>query len=244
MLAGVSVDYIVRLEQGRASAPSGQVCAALARALRLSDAEQEHLFRLAGQAQGNGRIGHLVPQSVRRLTERLDDRPIAVYDAMWTLVSWNRLWAALMGDPSEVSERERNVIWRHFTGRHSRTVMTPSQRDEFESTMVADLRRTLARYPDDPEPAALVDELSRVSAEFRRGWDVLEVTEHVQATKSVRHPAVGQLELDCDVLTAQRGDLRIVVYTAAPDSEAETKLALLAAIGTQTMSSSVHNGAE
>ncbi|MFI8302465.1 helix-turn-helix domain-containing protein [Streptomyces sp. NPDC085927] len=116
VLAGVSVDYIVRLEQGRASAPSAQVCAALARALQLGDTEQEHLFRLAGHATGGGRISRLVPASIRRLVERTGERPVAVFDAMWNLLLWNRLWAALAGDPSQVREADRNLLWLHFTG--------------------------------------------------------------------------------------------------------------------------------
>src|SRR2546430_5789606 len=127
VLAGISADYLVRLEQGRASNPSTQVCAALARALQLSDPEQAHLFRLAGHADGDGVVSRLVPASVRRLLDQLDDHPIAVYDATWTLISWNRLWAALLGDPSALDERQRNVLWRHFTGGPSRGIHTPAQ---------------------------------------------------------------------------------------------------------------------
>lgn len=235
VLAGVSVDYVVRLEQGRASAPSAQVCAALARALQLSDTEQEHLFQLAGHAPGGGRISRLVPASVRRLLDRLDEHPIAVHDAMWTLITWNRAWAALMGDPSALGERDRNGLWRHFTGGPTRTVHAPDEQDDFETSTVADLRRTAARYPDDPRLNSLIKDLIQASDHFRTQWNAHLVANHGQAVKSVNHPEVGMLELNCDVLTTQHGDLRIMIYTAEPGSESETKLALVSTIGTQTM---------
>ena len=235
VLAGVSIDYIVRLEQGRASTPSAQVCVALARALQLSDTEQAYLLQLAGHATGQGRISRLVPASVRRLLDRLDDNPIAVHDAMWTLMSWNTMWAALMGDPSALDDKERNVVWRYFTHRPNRSVFTGAERDAFETSIVADLRLTAGRYPDDPQLHTLIQQLRRVSDTFRTHWDTRLVADHAHAAKTIEHPEVGRIELDCDVLTTRNGELRIVVYTAQPDTEAATKLALLATIGTQAM---------
>ena len=235
VLAGISADYLVRLEQGRASNPSTQVCAALARALQLSDPEQAHLFRLAGHAGGDGVVSRQVPASVRRLLDQLDQHPIAVYDAMWTLISWNRLWAALLGDPSALDERDRNVLWRHFTGGPSRVTHTPAEQAAFEASTVADLRTAAGRYPADPRLAALVEDLCRASERFRTLWAAATVADHEQDTKVVEHPEVGRVALDCDVLATQRGDLRVVVYTARPGSDAQTRLDLLGAIGTQSM---------
>jgi len=236
VLAGISADYLVRLEQGRASSPSAQVCAALARALQLSDPERAHLFRLAGHADGAGVASRLVPASVRRLLDQLDDHPIAVYDAMWTLISWNRLWAALMGDPSALDERDRNVVWRQFTDGSSRVSHTPAERAAFEASTVADLRTTAGRYPADRRITALVEDLCRASERFRTLWAAGTVADHEQSTKVIEHPEVGRVELDCDVLATQRGDLRVVVYTARPGSDAQTRLDLVGAIGTQAMS--------
>ncbi|GAA3290357.1 helix-turn-helix transcriptional regulator [Streptomyces cinereospinus] len=235
VLAEVSADYIVRLEQGRASAPSAQVCAALARALQLSDAEQDHLFRLAGHATGGGRISRFVPASLRRLVERTADRPMAVFDAMWDLLLWNRTWAALMGDPSGLREAERNVLWLHFTRIKDCNIHDPDTADTFGVSMTADLRRSAGRYPDDPELPKLVERLSERSDRFRELWQRHQIAEHDAAVKKITHPEVGALELDCDILSTQRGDLRIVMYSAAPGSESDSKLALLAAIGTQRM---------
>ncbi|MDX6738572.1 helix-turn-helix transcriptional regulator [Actinocorallia sp. A-T 12471] len=234
VLAGVSVDYGVRLEQGRASAPSAQVCGALARALRLTDAEQEHLFRLAGHATGGGRVNRLVPASIRRLVERSADRPVAVFDAGWTHLLWNPMWAALMGDPTSLPEGERNVLWLHFVGPSDCRVRRSTATTAFDASMVADLRRSVGRYPDDHSLRQLVDKLSARSARFSALWQRHEIAEHGPALKTIDHPDVGSLELDCDILTTQRGDLRVVMYTAEPGSESSTKLTLLATIGTTT----------
>jgi hypothetical protein len=235
VLAGVAIDYIVRLEQGRASTPSAQECVALARALQLSDTEQAHLLQLAGHASGHGRISRLVPASVRRLLDRLDDNPIAVHDAMWTLMSWNTMWAALMGDPSALDDKDRNLVWRHFTHRPTRSVFTPAEQDGFETSIVADLRLTAGRYPEDLQLHTLIQHLRRASETFRSQWNAHVVADYAHAAKTIHHPGVGKLKLDCDVFPTRHGDLRIVVYTAQPNREAATKLDLLATIGTQAM---------
>lgn len=236
VLAGVSVDYIVRLEQGRASAPSVQVCAALARALQLSDTEQEHLFHLAGHATGTEHISRLVPASIRRLVDRTNDRPVAVFDAMWSLLLWNPMWAALMGDPSQLQETQRNVLWLHYIGfSDCHHVRKSADTEAFDASMVADLRRSAGRYPDDTQLHQLITRLHEESEQFRSLWQRHEIAEHGPTVKSIAHPDVGRLDLDCDVLTTQRGDLRIVMYTAEPGSESDSKLALLSTIGIQHM---------
>jgi transcriptional regulator with XRE-family HTH domain len=235
LLAGISIDYVVRLEQGRAATPSAQVCAALARALQLSDAEQAHLFRLAGHVDDTARVPRMIPGSVRRIVDRLDGQAVAVYDATWTLLSWNPLWAALFGDPSELSGRERNTVWRHFAvGPPTRVRQSPEESRAFENSTVADLRATTGRYPRDPDLAALVRDLCRIDR-FAALWERRLVTEHQQSRKTVVHPEVGDVDIDCDVLATQRSDLRVVVFSAVPGSEARGKLDLLGALGTQTV---------
>ena len=101
VLAGVSVDYIVRLEQGRARHPSAQLLGALARALRLTDDERDHLFRVAGVAVAStGMVPRHITPGVQRIVDRLGDVPLAVHSAAWDLLHWNPLWAAVTGDPS------------------------------------------------------------------------------------------------------------------------------------------------
>ncbi len=234
LLAGVSVEYVVRLEQGRARTPSAQVCAALARALQLSDAEQAHLFLLAGHAQDIERIPRLIPASVRRIVEQLDHHPVSVCDAMWDLLTWNPLYAATLGDPSGFNRRDRNALWRHFTRGPGRVRHTPEEERAFEVTTVADLRATTGRYPRDPDLAALVADLRRIPR-FEALWGDRLVAPHQQARKVVEHPDVGDIAIDCDVLATQGTDLRVIVFTPRPGTDARSKLDLLAAIGTQTV---------
>ncbi|WP_240139331.1 helix-turn-helix domain-containing protein [Streptomyces sp. MUM 178J] len=235
-LAGLSVDYIIRLEQGRATCPSTQVLSALARALRLSAAESEHLYLLAGQPPPSPRqVSAHIPPGVRRLLDQLDGAPLSVYDAAWNLILWNSLWTALLGDPSALHGRERNVAWRHFTGLPSRVSHTPGQQARFEAAVVTDLRAATARYPADAGLRSLVKDIRAVSTDFVRLWDTGAVGVHETHTKTVHHPEAGTFTLDCDVLTAPGSDLRIVAYTAAPGSDAADRLGLLHVIGTQAM---------
>jgi transcriptional regulator with XRE-family HTH domain len=236
LLAGVSADYITRLEQGRATAPSPQVLGALGRALRLSREEQDHLFRLAGQAPP--RPGHIAGQltpSVQRLLDQLTGVPVSVNDAAWNHVACNRLWTALVGDTSGLTGRDRNVLWRHFTGQRGRVVRTGEEEARFEQSAVADLRSATARFPDDPDLRRLVADLRAASARFAALWDSGVVGTHREAHKTFDHPDVGLVTVDCDVLTVDGSDLRIVAYTAPPGSESAEKLRLLSVIGTQAL---------
>ncbi|GAA1595941.1 helix-turn-helix transcriptional regulator [Kribbella sancticallisti] len=241
-LAGLSMDYVVRLEQGRSSAPSVQVLTALSRALRLTDAERDHLFVLAGQVPpAAGQISAYIPPGVQRLVDQLDAAPLSVYDAAWTIVSWNPLWAALLGDPSVLRGRRRNIIWRHFTAPveeswpAGRIVQTPEQAAVFSRAMITDLRTAAARYPKDADLRALIQELRAGSDHFARLWDQHVVGFHESDRKTIEHASLGPITLDCDVLTVPGSDLRIVVYTAAPGTEAAEKLRLLSVVGLQSL---------
>src|ERR1700758_2576849 len=150
MLAGISVDYVTRLEQGRASSPSAQVVEALARALRVSDAERDLLFRLAGHATpGLDVVSSRISPSVQRLLDRLAHTPGAVFDATWTLIVANSPYDALMGPTTSWRGIERNSLWRNLVGPGSRAMQPPEERAEFEARLVADLRLTASRYPAD-----------------------------------------------------------------------------------------------
>jgi transcriptional regulator with XRE-family HTH domain len=229
-LAGVSPDYLVQLEQGRASAPSPQVLTALARALRLTEVEREHLFRLADRlVPGEKRIRDTLPHSVRRLVEQLSASPAAVCDARWNPVAWNAMWAVAIGDPLERPERERNIAWRHFTGLPTRVVRTRVEQREFEEAVVADLRSSSGRYPEDRGLAQLIADLREASPRFRSLWEARRVGVYEQERKTIDHPELGMLRVDCDILTTHRDDLRVVVYTAAPGSPSAKALEELSA---------------
>jgi transcriptional regulator with XRE-family HTH domain len=224
-LAGVSADYLVQLEQGRASSPSPQVLTGLARALRLTEAERAHLFRLAGQlVPDEKRIHDTLPHSVRRLVEQLPASPAAVYDVRWNPIAWNAMWAATMGDPLDRPERERNMAWRYFTGLPTHVVRTPDNQREYEETIAADLRASSGRYPGDQGLTRLIADLCEASPRFHTLWEARRVGVYEQEHKTIDHPRVGVLQVDCDILTTPRNDLRVVVYTAAPGSRSAKAL--------------------
>jgi DNA-binding XRE family transcriptional regulator len=236
-LAGISVDYLVRLEQGRATSPSTQVLAALSRALHLTTEERDHLYTVAGQAPPKrATMTSHVPPSVQRLVDRLADLPVAVYDPAWTLITWNAAWAGLMGDPSAVTGRDRNLIWRTFTGQSTRVRKSDAEADGFEANAVADLRRAVGIYPDDPRLSQLVDELRQTSPRFAELWADRVVSTTGSASKTIVHPEIGPITLDCDVLTVTGSDLRLVVYTADPSSPDADRLRLVQVIGLQQLS--------
>ncbi|MFF1764748.1 helix-turn-helix transcriptional regulator [Streptomyces sp. NPDC058249] len=236
LLAGVSVDYITRLEQGRASHPSEQVVEALGRALRLSGGEREHLFHVAGLVPpGRDMVPAHITPSVHRLLDRLTGTPVAVYDAAWTLLLANPLYAALLGDPSGWRGNERNGVWRNFVGPDSRVRQSPEVRREFEAALVADLRATASRYPADQRLRGLIAELRARSVRFAELWDSGAVGRHEASHKTVEHPQLGPVTLDCDVLSVSGSDLRIMIYTAEPDTEDAERIALLGVLGTQAL---------
>ena len=236
LLAGISGDYITRLEQGRAASPSSQVVEALARALRLSGPEREHLFRMAGLLPpGSQTVPAQVTSSVQRLLDRLTGTPVVVYDATWTLLVANPPYAALMGDPSGWRGRERNAVWRQFSGTPSRAWFTPEAKRALEVALVADLREAAGRYSADQQLQCLIRELRAGSDRFAELGDRGAVGHHEAARKTIDHPQVGPVTLDCDVLTVDGNDLRIMVYTAEPGTEDAERLELLTVLGTQAL---------
>jgi transcriptional regulator with XRE-family HTH domain len=238
-LAGLSVDYLSRLEQGRASNPSPSVLAPLARALRLTDDERAHLYRVAGQAPPSaGTIGRHLTPGVQRVLDRLADVPVMVIDAAWTIVARNALGVALLGElPGGGGARQRNVIWRHFTGGGASAFeRTDRETADLEAEMVADLHDAVGRYPADEHLHALVADLRAGHERFAALWEQRPVAPRAASRKTIVHPEVGPITLDCDSLLVRDSDLRLIVYTAAPGSPDAGKLALLSAVGLQSFS--------
>ena len=237
-LAGISADYLTRLEQGRATAPSAQVVESLARALRLADAERDLLYQLAGHAApGLDVVPSRVTPSVQRLLDRLANTPVVVYDATWTVVLANAPYDALMGDTTTWHVIERNALWRNLLGPGGRVVHTAREQADHEARLVADLRLTASRYPADRALRRLVDELARLSPRFAELWesDIPAPPPDPSKRKVVDHPAVGRITLDCDTLVVAMDDLRITVYTAEPGTVDAERLALAVVLGTQSL---------
>ncbi len=236
-LAGISVDYLTRLEQGRATSPSAQVVEALARGLRLSDPERELLYRLGGQAApGRELVSRRISPSVQRLLDRLSTTPVVVYDALWDLLDANAPYDSLTGS-SAWRGIERNALWRNLIGPGPIAMHTPVQLAEQQAGLVSDLRLTAARYPGDPRVHRLVAHLRRLSPRFVELWDSgdLQPFHEPSRHKVIDHPEIGRIGLDCDTLVIAADDLRIMVYTAEPGTEDADRLALAVVLGRQAL---------
>jgi transcriptional regulator with XRE-family HTH domain len=227
MLSSLSVDYIVRLEQGRANHPSPQVLGALARALRLTDEERDHLYRVGGVAVPTRTMvpRHVTP-GVQHIVDRLGEVPVSVFSAAWDTLLVNDLWISLFGE-APPSGRGANLLWNHFTGPPTSVEQTPEHLAQFHRDLVADVHLAAARYPDDEPLASLIAQLRARSEEFERLWATAALSEHRESRKTVRNAIVGPITFDCDVLAAPGSDLKIVVYTVVPGSEDAARLDLL-----------------
>lgn len=218
LVAGISADYLVRIEQGRSSRPSSQVLASLARALRLNAGERELLYRAAGSAPPpGGEVPRDVPYGIRLMLDRLPDAPVAVFSAAWDLIEANALWRELFDAGAEADDASRNLIWRHFAEDPDGTVVrAPEAAAAFEREIVADLRRAADRYPDDRAVSELVDALRDDHPRFAELWSLYQVAGRAPGRKTVRHPDLGPITFDGHVLSVEGDDLRIVLCSAQP----------------------------
>lgn len=236
-LAGMSVDYYTRLEQSRGPHPSRQMLTALARALRLTDDERDHLFHLAGEEPPRraSASAHVRP-GLLLVLDRLHDTPAMVVTDCGEVLAQNAMSKALSGDASARPPRERNLLRRFFLDPATRELFPPEDLAEHARSHVANLRAVAAARPDDPEPAALAAELRAASEEFARLWDEHEVAVRRASVKRFRHPLVGLLELDCEVLVSHDHRQHLIIHTARPGSESHDRLRLLRVLGLQDMS--------
>ncbi|ELS55951.1 helix-turn-helix transcriptional regulator [Streptomyces viridochromogenes] len=232
-LAGVSVAYYTRLEQGNGRNVSGEVLDAIARALRLSDAEHAHLTHLAKPKQHKKKPAarsQQVRPALRQLLDSIDGVPAYISGRRSDILAWNRMAAAVFGDWSELPAQERN--WARLV------FLKPEYRDLFvewdqkASDMVSYLRMDAGCHPDDPRLSALVGELSVKSEEFRRLWAAHDVKEKSYGVKHIRHPLVGELALNFESFRLSDGtEQALITYHAEPGSPSAEALRLLASWG-------------
>ncbi|WP_329572681.1 helix-turn-helix transcriptional regulator [Kitasatospora sp. NBC_01266] len=241
-LAGLSVDYYARLEQARGPQPSPTLLAALARALRLSGDERDHLFHLAGHEppRGAGRLSHVRP-GLLLILDRLYDTPALVVSELGDVLAQNAMSAALSGAVTELPPRERNLVRRWFLEPACRSRFPAADHEHLARAQVANLRALHAARSADPQVRELVEDLLAASAEFRELWARHDVAVRRVDRKTFLHPEVGAIELDCEVLAGAGENQRLVVLTARPGSESAGRLELLRVIGQQRMTEARSN---
>lgn len=167
-----------------------------------------------------------------RWLTRVADTPVAVFAADWSLVWWNEHWAGLFGDPSTIAPEVRNLVRLRFPVAEDRGALPswpviPANAEAADRALVADVRQASVRYPDDPRLTALVNRTLEGNSRFAGFWAEGTVGRHAEDQKTIRHPRVGDIKVDCDVLSDGDTDLKVVAYTAVPGTEDDTKLRMV-----------------
>ncbi|UJA20725.1 helix-turn-helix domain-containing protein [Thermoleophilia bacterium SCSIO 60948] len=235
-LAHMSTDYLSRLEQGRGPNPSEQMIRSLARALRLTHDERNHLLVLAGYPPSRSRRTDLVNPALLRVLDRLDT-PAQVLSALTETLAQNEFALALLGDQMRFTGPHRYHVYRWFCDPAERERYAPEDREPMTRGFVAGGRMLASRYPDDPEVEELLERLRADSEEFARIWSEHEVMMRASHRKRLIHPSVGRIELDCQALVSEDDGQSLLVYTATPGTEDHDKLRLLSVVGSQAIGS-------
>ncbi|GAA3723432.1 helix-turn-helix domain-containing protein [Streptomyces tremellae] len=227
-LASISPDFYTRLEQGRRQ-PSEQVLDTLARVLGLSEEERDYAFELAGLGPARRpRPPQRVLPHLRRILDGLTTVPAVVIGLRTDILAWNPPAAALFTDFARLPRAERNFLRLVFLDPGVRSLYPEWER--VAAAGVAQLRREAAQHPDDPELAALVDDLSSGDPDFRRWWAAHHVAVRGAGTHTIRHPRVGELTLDWAALVSTAvPSQQLFSWTAEPGSDSEARLRALAA---------------
>ncbi|SEB67763.1 Helix-turn-helix domain-containing protein [Streptomyces sp. 2131.1] len=217
VLAWMSADYYVRLEQARGPQPSVQVLGALAGALRLTEDERDHLYVLAGHRPPEGaRAGEYLRPGLRYLLDRLDGVPVQVVSDLGDLLAQNDLALALFGCVCTVADEDRNIVVRRFTDPGVRGHFATDEHEEQARQLVADLRAATTRRGDDAASRSLVARLRSASPEFVALWNRHEVAVRRSHPYRLVHPDLGRIELDCEVLATPAVDQRLRIFTPPP----------------------------
>ncbi|MEV6609592.1 helix-turn-helix transcriptional regulator [Kutzneria sp. NPDC051319] len=193
-LSGVSVTWYTWLEQARDITVSRQVLDSLARALRMSPAERQHLFSLGGEPLPAERPVIPPDPALQRLIDTLNPNPAYLLDECWDLLAWNNAEVGLIGDPAELAEFERNLIWLVFTQPAMRELLT-DWRGQAKG-LLAQFRADIAGRTGEPRVEERVAALRRVSPEFREWWDLHAIEGFRSARHRFDHPRLGRLTVD------------------------------------------------
>lgn len=227
-LANIGVSWYTLLEQGQDIHPSQPVLASIAQALRLTPAEEQHLFLLAGHARPSpvSTEEEEVPPALRRVVDALAPHPAFVIGRRWDVLIWNRAAGLLFRFDEPFPPHSRNVVWRFFQ-REVRSL--DSDWEAQARNLVAQFRADYARYPGEASFEELLHDLQHLSSSFRRWWEQHDVRGLPDGPRSMIHPALGALEFDhVTFQTAFSADLRVKVYAASLSTASKLEQALSA----------------
>ncbi len=234
--ANISPTWYTWLEQGRGGAPSAAVLDQIARALMLTDGEREHhfLLGLGRPPEAHYRKSVSVTPRLQRVLDALDPSPALIRTAIWDVVAWNRAATAMLGDYGALPPERRNILRIIFLDPNARAVQY-----DWESVarfVVGAFRIDAARAGAADEIEPLVDELSRLSPEFKAMWADTDIRSHGEAVKHIRHPVLGPLSFEYSAFAVDgRSDLTLVVYNPATAADADGIKSLVAARDTTSI---------
>lgn len=231
-LCHMSTDYYSRLEQERGPQPSEQMVASIAQGLHLSLDERDHLFRLAGHRPPERGAGsdHVSP-GMLRIFDRLTDTPAEIVTELGETLRQTPLGVALVGASTRFAGPARSIGYRWFTLPEARDLHPQEDHDHMSRMYVSGLRSVMAVRGRESKAAGLAAALLDQSEEFRTLWDEHQVGVTPNEIKRYLHPAVGLLELNCQILQDPLQSHSLLVYTAVPGSESYKKLQLLEVVG-------------
>lgn len=231
----MSTDYYTRLEQRRGPQPSVQILASLARALRLTPDERDYLHRVCGHsAPDRTAFTDYVHPGMLRVLDRLDDTPAFIVSVLDEVLVQNDAARALLGDARALRGMERSGIYRWFAHPDDERRRYPAaDRARHGRGLVASLRAAYGALGERSRAGDIVRELTSRSEEFVQLWAVQEVARRFEDHKVLVHPEIGPIEVDCQALFTEDESQALIVLTAAPGTDAASKLALLRVLGTQ-----------
>jgi transcriptional regulator with XRE-family HTH domain len=241
-LAVMSTDYYTRLEQQRGPQPSEQMLASLARALRLTSGERDYLFQIAGHnPPASGSAATHVAPALLRVLDRLSDTPALILSSLGETLVQNRMAEALFGDKSGYTGLARSEVYRWFTDPSERLHYPEHDRDRQSRAQVANLRAAYGSMGPSSRAGELVRALQKASAEFARLWERHEVAQRFADHKTLIHPELGPIEVDCQVLFTEDQSQALLVLTAPSGTEGYEKLQLLAVLGQEHFAKAVNS---
>ena len=216
-IAGISVEYYTRLEQGRASRPSREILTALTRAFRLSNAERDHLFRLADERPPQPRAPAAeIRPGLQQLLDSLEDTmPVTIHDGRLDMLAFNAAAMDLFGPIFNDGPYGHNIVYQAFTSAGLREVLGNEGAEQLARVAAAELRKALSLYPEDERLRSLFRELLRSSPEFSRHWERGEIGTWNSAMKHINHPTQGLFAFDSQMLHDPESDHWVILFTPA-----------------------------